>query len=174
MLLSGKYYLIFLNQHRNKNYLHKKNLKSIFKSLLHGSWSTIISSLQPLSLPHLRCSGKHFQGPNGQDGTACYPVSSHTVDREAWYGCQGPGWHNDRVLTDTTVTSVWPAVTPPAARRGHNCNFSLWTSGLLHLGQHSEEHLTEFISIIGVLEDEHFVMIIVHLKKEACWLSIQR
>ena len=45
MLQSGKYYLIFFNQHRNQNYLHKKNGS---KSLLHGYWSTIISSLQPL------------------------------------------------------------------------------------------------------------------------------
>ena len=49
MLLSVKYYLIFFNQQRNKNYLHqKKRKKSSYKSLLHGSWSTIISSLQPL------------------------------------------------------------------------------------------------------------------------------
>ena len=51
ILKSKKYYLIFFNQHRNENYLHQKKIqKSSSKSLLHESWSTIISSLQPLTI----------------------------------------------------------------------------------------------------------------------------
>ena len=50
MLQSGKYCLIFFNQLQKKIYLHQKKIhKSSSKSLLHGSCSTIISSLQPLS-----------------------------------------------------------------------------------------------------------------------------
>ena len=44
MLQSGKYYLIFFNQHRNKNYLHQIFSKITSKSLFHGSWFMSISS----------------------------------------------------------------------------------------------------------------------------------
>ena len=48
MLLSGKYCLIFFNQHRKKLYAANLFQKSSSKSLFNGTWSTNISSLQPL------------------------------------------------------------------------------------------------------------------------------